>query len=355
MGEHKQDDLPNDPASKDDDNQTQMIECTFVQEPTIGNGQAEGQTVGHESAIEAPNAAGRTVDIPQRNRDTVVDGNDQTIDLPAEERTAMHRSAAADGATREEVDDRTVDFSSQDRDSFEIVDEPASKNRRSLVGKSIGGYEVISELGRGGMGVVYKAREKKLGRLVALKMILSGSHAGQDTIRRFMQEARAVANLQHPNIVQLFEVSEDHGLPYFSLEFVEGQCLDDMFKEQPASPQQAARIVASLAEAMQYAHHEGIIHRDLKPANVLMTKTAEPKITDFGLAKQIADDDGQTKTGTILGTPGYMSPEQASGQVNELTPAADQYSLGAVLYWLIAGRAPFVSSRAMDTIMQVIK
>ena len=164
-------------------------------------------------------------------------------------------------------------------------------------------------------------------------------------------------HLQHSNIVQVFEIGEEEGLPFFSLEYVDGQGLDTLYKDEPASPHEAARIIAELSEAMQYAHDQGIIHRDIKPANVLMSKEGVTKITDFGLAKQVQDDNDQegTKTGTILGTPGYMSPEQALGKINEMNHTADQYSLGALLYRLVSGRAPFVSSRAMDTLMQVIK
>ena len=196
------------------------------------------------------------------------------------------------------------------------------------------------------MGIVYRARHRKLDRDVALKMILAGAHASSDQLQRFVLEARAVAHLQHPNIVQIFEVGEQEGLPYFSLEYVDGQRLDKLVRGKTLPHIDAATIIETLARVMHYAHEHGVLHRDLKPANVLLTKSGIPKVTDFGLAKRLQDvgDSASTRTGTIMGTPSYMSPEQASGNVRELGPATDQYSLGAMLYEFLTGRPPFLAA-----------
>ncbi len=227
------------------------------------------------------------------------------------------------------------------------------------------GYEILGELGRGAMGVVYKARQAGLNRLVALKMILAGSHAGPDELARFRTEAEAVAALQHPNIVQIYEVGERDGLPFFSLELVEGGTLADRLRGTPWPARAAAELVAALARAMHYAHARGVIHRDLKPANILLAacglagepakpQAAEPvpKITDFGLAKQLDNADGRTRTGAIMGTPSYMAPEQASGK-KEIGPACDTYALGAILYDLLTGRPPFKGETLLDTLQLV--
>jgi WD40 repeat protein/tRNA A-37 threonylcarbamoyl transferase component Bud32 len=215
------------------------------------------------------------------------------------------------------------------------------------------GYEIISELGRGGMGVVYKARQTKLGRAVALKMILSGVHAGEADLARFRTEAEAVARLQHSNIVQIFEVGDHDGLPFFSLEFCGGGSLEKKLTGTLLPPREAAALVEHLARAMHAAHQKGIVHRDLKPANVLLAEDGTPKITDFGLAKKL-DEAGQTATGSIMGTPSYMAPEQAGGTSGLIGPAADVYALGAILYECLTGRPPFKAATAMDTLIQVV-
>jgi hypothetical protein len=233
------------------------------------------------------------------------------------------------------------------------------------------GYEILGLLGRGGMGVVYKARHLKLDRIVALKMVLAGAHAGPTELARFQTEAEAVARLQHPNIVQIYEVGEHDGLPFFSLEFVDGGSLQQRMDGTPLPARTAAALVATLARAMDYAHHRGIVHRDLKPANILLRNgavekpepsdtihhalltTHQPKITDFGLAKRVEQDSRQTGTGSILGTPSYMAPEQALGQNRNVGPASDIYALGAILYDLITGRPPFKGETVLDTLQQV--
>jgi serine/threonine protein kinase len=215
------------------------------------------------------------------------------------------------------------------------------------------GYEIMGELGRGGMGVVFKARQVRLERLVALKMIKAGAGAGPEQVARFRAEAEAVARLQHPNIVQIHEVGEHRGHPFFSLEFVEGGSLAQRIAGAPFAARAAAELVETLARAVHFAHERGIIHRDLKPSNVLLTPDGAPKITDFGLAKQLGDDAGQTLSGVILGTPSYMAPEQAGGRNQEIGPATDVYALGAILYELLTGRPPFRASSALDTLEQV--
>jgi WD40 repeat protein/tetratricopeptide (TPR) repeat protein len=234
------------------------------------------------------------------------------------------------------------------------------------------GYEILAELGRGGMGVVYKARQIQLNRVVALKMILAGGHASAADLARFRTEAEAIARLQHPNIVQIHEVGEHEGKPFFSLEFCGGGSLTEKLNGTPLAPTAAARVVESLALAMDFAHKHGVIHRDLKPANVLLATEATekkrglssvssvssvaglfPKITDFGLAKKL-DEAGQTQSGAIMGTPSYMAPEQAAGKGKEVGPAADVYALGAILYECLTGRPPFKAATPLDTVLQVI-
>ncbi len=215
------------------------------------------------------------------------------------------------------------------------------------------GYQVLGELGRGGMGVVYKARQTKLNRLVAIKMVLAGGHAGAAELERFRTEGEAIARLQHPNIVQVYEVSEHEGRPFFSLEFCAGGSLERKLSGTPLPAKEAAALVETLARAMQAAHEQQVIHRDLKPANVLLTEEGTPKITDFGLAKKL-DEAGQTQSGAIMGTPSYMAPEQAGGKSGAIGPAADVYALGAILYECLTGRPPFKAATPLDTILQVV-
>ena len=215
------------------------------------------------------------------------------------------------------------------------------------------GYEILGELGRGGMGVVYRARQIQADRIVALKMVLSGAFAGAEELQRFRTEAEAVARLQHSGIVQVFEVGEHQGIPFFSLEFCPGGGLDRKLDGTPLPPADAAALVQRLAEAMQAAHEKGILHRDLKPANVLLAEDGSPKVADFGLARKLGQS-GQTQTGAVVGTPSYMAPEQAAGRVRDLGPTADVYALGAILYECLTGRPPFKAASMLDTLAQVL-
>lgn len=217
---------------------------------------------------------------------------------------------------------------------------------------SVPGYEILGELGRGGMGVVYKAQQTKLKRLVALKMILAGSHSSQEAMERFLNEAKTVALLRHPNIVQVYEFGSHESRPFFSLEYLEGGSLAEKLHGEPQPPTDAARLIETLARAVQAAHEQGIIHRDLKPANVLLAGDGTPKVTDFGLAKQ--SDSAMTATGAVMGTPSYMAPEQAAGNTREVGPAADIYSLGTILYETLTGRPPFKGASAWDTVQMVV-
>jgi hypothetical protein len=223
----------------------------------------------------------------------------------------------------------------------------------NVPGGWIGPYELVEPIGEGGMGVVWKARHRDLKRTVALKMIRAGAAAGLPDRARFRVEAESVARLQHPNIVQLFEVGDHDGLPFVALELVEGGSLAHRLQGQPLPPVQAARLIEMLAQAMHLAHSRNIVHRDLKPANVLLTAEGLPKVTDFGLARQLDTDSGQTESGLIMGTPGYMAPEQASGQAHAVGPAADVWALGAILYECLTGRPPFKGATALETLEQV--
>jgi WD40 repeat protein/tRNA A-37 threonylcarbamoyl transferase component Bud32 len=228
---------------------------------------------------------------------------------------------------------------------------PAARRSLSEQPCTFGAYELLGEIARGGMGVVYKARQAHPARLVALKMLLGEAHAGAERRARFLAEADAIARLGHPNIVRIYEVGEHDGLPFLSLEFVGGGSLAQKQNGVPQPPRQAAALLEVLAATVYYAHQNGIVHRDLKPANVLLTEDGTPKITDFGLAKQSGPD--LTATGAVLGTPSYMAPEQAAGDNSMVGPAADVHALGAILYECLTGRPPFKGATALDTLEQV--
>jgi serine/threonine-protein kinase len=219
---------------------------------------------------------------------------------------------------------------------------------------AVPGYAVLGVLGTGAMGVVFKARQEGLGRVVALKMIRDGALAGPAEVARFRREAEAAARLQHPNIVQIHEVGDCAGRPFFSLECVEGGSLADRLRGSPLPPREAARLLDTLARAVHAAHAQQVVHRDLKPANVLLAADSTPKVADFGLAKQLDAKSGQTASGALVGTPSYMAPEQARGRGRDVGPAADVYGLGAILYELLTGRPPFQAPSVAETLQQVL-
>jgi serine/threonine protein kinase len=233
----------------------------------------------------------------------------------------------------------------------------ATLGRESPVGGAPGpqvrGYEILGELGSGGMGAVYRARQVSLNRPVALKVIRAGAQARPEDLMRFRAEAEAVARLRHPNIVQIYEIGEHEGRPYLALELVDGGSLAQRLGGTPLPPRQAADLLTQLAEAVHAAHQARVVHRDLKPANVLLSGGGVPKMTDFGLAKLLDADTGQTRSGAILGTPSYMAPEQATGRNKDVGPATDIYALGAILYETLTGRPPFTGATVLDTLEQV--
>jgi len=233
----------------------------------------------------------------------------------------------------------------------------------------IPGYEILEELGTGGMGVVYKARQLKLNRFVALKMILTGRKATQEELSRFHVEAESIARLQHPNFVQIFEIGEFGDSPFLALEYVDGGSLKEYLAATPLLPVAAPYFIKTIANAMHAAHVAGIVHRDLKPGNILLSRLSAhpdvsdgpasplfsftPKITDFGLAKRMDDPAGHTQSGAILGTPSYMAPEQAAGRIHDIGPSTDVYALGAILFELLTGRPPFKGTSSWETLEQI--
>ncbi len=281
------------------------------------------------------------------NRDTLIPG----ANTDSEKASLPPRPPAMADATLlptgEPTDDATRPLS--DTSSGQAATGGGSKVR------CFGDYELLHEIARGGMGVVYKARQVSLNRVVALKMILAGQLAGEENVQRFHAEAEAAAKLDHPGIVPIFEVGEHEGQHYFSMGFIEGESLADMIKEGPLPPQAAAEYMRKIADAMAFAHERGVIHRDLKPANVLLDQNGQPKVTDFGLAKKVEGDRGLTATGQILGTPSFMPPEQAAGRIKDVTETADVYSLGAILYTLLTGRPPFQAASQLDILLHVIE
>jgi len=230
----------------------------------------------------------------------------------------------------------------------------AEATGKELLGRTFGDYELLEKIGEGGMGMVFKARQAELKRTVAVKMLRSGALASDAEVKRFWVEAQAAARLQHPNVVAIHDIGEQDGRLFFAMEYIPGRSLAEVVRRTPIAAGRAARYVKTIAETIHYAHQQGLLHRDLKPANVLIDANDKPRITDFGLAKDIAFDSTLTAPGMVLGTPSYMSPEQAAGRHKELTPASDVYSIGAILYDLLTGRPPFRAETPLDTLRQVV-
>jgi eukaryotic-like serine/threonine-protein kinase len=349
---------PNETASAD-----QATQCDPEAESTPSTS-APCPTEIIESALASPPAV--SSGPPARSRDlnvgTAAAGDpDQTIDPGSDPSLNLDAASTVAADEQSTIEDtfRLAGFGAgpgQPGATTNDSDFGSNDGGGSSDHRTVAGYQILGELGRGGMGVVYKARQRGLQRLVALKMILAGNHAGEVQLARFKTEAEAVARLQHPNIVQIHEIGEHEGLPYFSLEFVDGGALDKKTGGIPHAPRDAAQMIETLARAMHFAHKQGIVHRDLKPANILMTQEGVPKIADFGLAKLLEDGDSpQTKSGTIMGTPSYIAPEQARGDIRLVGPLSDLYSLGTILYELLTGRPPFQGSSAMDTVAKVTR
>jgi eukaryotic-like serine/threonine-protein kinase len=219
----------------------------------------------------------------------------------------------------------------------------------------LGDYELLEEIGRGGMGVVFRATQLSLDREVAIKMILRDRLASEGERQRFFAEARATAQLQHPGIVPVYDVGEIDGRPYFAMQYLQGRTLLELIATGELDQREAARHLEKITRAVQFAHASGILHRDIKPSNIFIDLAGEARLTDFGLAKQSDNGESLTRTGVVLGTPTYMSPEQASGRMGQLGPASDIYSLGSVLYHALTGRPPFTAKSAMDVLLQVLE
>lgn len=240
-------------------------------------------------------------------------------------------------------------------DSVPIQHQSPLSIQHSPQSQQFGKYELLREIGRGGMGVVYLARQQDLDRTVAVKMILSSRLASADDVRRFYAEAKAAGSLRHSNIIGIHEVGEIAGQHYFAMDYVEGRSLAEIVRDGPVDPERAAECLAAVARAVDYLHQHNIVHRDLKPSNILIDADGNPYVTDFGLAKVFGTDVQQTRSGTIVGTPSYMAPEQAAGRHSEITPRSDVYSLGAILYELLTGRPPFKQDNPLDTLVEVLE
>src|SRR5437870_12310755 len=253
-------------------------------------------------------------------------------------------ASVAGGGELGRVDDPAPD----ETDGAAVGHNKKGARAAELLGE-LGDYELLEEVGRGGQGVVFRARQKTLNRTVALKVISLGQWASKAHVKRFRREAEAAASLDHPSIVPIYEVGERDGSCYFSMKFVEGGQLDEVSRRTPMSIRHAAELIAKVARTVHYAHEHGILHRDIKPGNILLDDKGEPHLTDFGLARLVEAESTITRTLEVLGTPSYMAPEQAAGNNTQLTSATDVYGLGAVFYQLLTGQPPFAGGTTYET------
>ncbi len=261
--------------------------------------------------------------------------------------SALSSSAAADGQSDRNIEHPTTPYGS--------LSDRLHRAAGEAEAVTLGDYELIAELGRGGMGVVYEARQTSLGRTVALKMILRGMTPSAADLARFRTEAESAARLDHPSIVPIYDVGEYQGQPFFTMKYVAGTTLAQRLAEGPLPPREAAALLAPICRAIYYAHERGVLHRDLKPSNILIDADGRPHVSDFGLAKRVEGEDRVTQTGAVLGTPSYMAPEQAAGTRGRLGPASDVYSLGTILYQMLTGRPPFQSASPVETVLMVLE
>lgn len=285
-------------------------------------------------------------------------------EIPEAERSALfrellfldleYRNRAGEQPASDEYHHRFPGHTELIEEVFRSLSESCGVARPGTRIRYFGDYELLEEIARGGMGIVYRARQLSLNRIVALKLVLAGQFASEEEMERFRREAEAAANLQHPNIVAIHEVGQHDEQQYFSMAYVEGRSLAETVRGNPLPAVQAARYVEAVGRAVEYAHPQGTLHRDLKPANILIDRDDQPRITDFGLARRVNADSDLTKSGQILGSPSYMPPEQASGRPGEVGPCSDVYALGAVLYDLVTGRPPFKAETPTDTLLHVL-
>ncbi|HEV3119955.1 MAG TPA: serine/threonine-protein kinase, partial [Gemmataceae bacterium] len=349
----------------------ERVAQNYLRHRAAANEQTQDETPG---AVRRKSEGSMTLDLAP---DTKVEESERTAEFRPADKMSGEQSGTLDYAPAPPTQGESTlagDPGLKRNATDFSVDSSLAEKAAGREHQTVAGYEILDTLGRGAMGVVYKARQRGLRRIVALKMILAGGHASDVELARFRTEAEAVGQLQHANIVQVYEVGEQNGCPFLSLEFVDGDSLQKKLGGMPQPIMHSAEMVQVLALAMDFAHRKGIIHRDLKPANVLLmlprtagagesaTLTATPlieshygipKIADFGLAKHLEGDAGQTRSGTILGTPSYMAPEQAEGKSKDVGPLADQYALGAILYEMLTGRPPFRGETVLDTLEQV--
>jgi tetratricopeptide (TPR) repeat protein len=315
-----------------------LVEELLAQHPTLqGNADAAVDVIYHEFVIRLARGESPSPEDYLRRFPDWAD--------------ALMRQFAVDEALRPAAGP-TVNASDPDAAGMGELS-AAGGTRKPAPPRSIDGYEILDELGRGGMGIVFKALERRLNRAVAIKTVSEATFTEPAHLRRFLSEAEVIARLKHPNIIPIYAIGEENGRPYFSLELAEGGNLSERLDKGPITARQAAELVEALARAVSAAHAGGIIHRDLKPSNVLLSSDGTPKIGDFGLAKLLGDDTARTISGEVLGTPSYMAPEQAEGRSRDVGPAADIYALGAILYHALTGRPPFLGASAIETMKLV--